>query len=56
MTAIYIILTVVILMSVGFIAQAAIIRSRRQKWMELRLSDEERHAIAQDFVIFDRIS
>ncbi len=55
MTSIYIILTVVVLISVGFIAQAAIIRSRRQKWMELRLSDEERHAIAQDFVIFDRI-
>jgi len=55
MTAIYIILTVVALISVGFIAQAAIIRSRRQKWMRLRLSDEDRQAIAQDFVTFARI-
>ena len=55
MTAIYIILTVVVLISVGFIAQAAIIRSRRQKWMSLRLSDEDRQAIAQDFVTFARI-
>ena len=55
MTAIYIILTVVALISVGFIAQAAIIRSRRQKWMRLRLSDEDRQAIAQDFLTFARI-
>ena len=55
MTSIYLILSVVVLLALGFVAQSAIIRSRRRKWMSLRLSDEDRQAIERDFLLFGRI-
>jgi Mlc titration factor MtfA (ptsG expression regulator) len=55
MTGIYILITVVALIFIGFAAQLTIVRSRRRRLMALRLSDEERYAIAKDFTIFARL-
>ncbi|MDG1356988.1 MAG: zinc-dependent peptidase [Akkermansiaceae bacterium] len=55
MTSIYLILSVVLLLAAGFAAQAAIIRSRRKKWMRMRFSDKDRQAIERDFAVFSRI-
>ena len=55
MTGIYILITVVALIFIGFAAQLTIVRSRRRRLMALRLSDEQRYAIAKDFTIFARL-
>lgn len=55
MTAIYIIISVVALLLIGYMAHTAIIRSRRAKWMRMRLSDEARQAITGDFRIFKKL-
>lgn len=55
MTGVWIVLTVVILVLLGFAAQSAILRSRRRRWMTLRLSEKDRLRVAEDFPLFARI-
>ncbi|MGB1937258.1 MAG: zinc-dependent peptidase [Akkermansiaceae bacterium] len=55
MTGVYIILTVVTLVALGFLLQSVIVHSRRRRWLQLRLSDEERQSIGRDFTIFSKL-
>ena len=55
MTAIYLIFTVVVLISMGFVAQSVLIRARRRRLMALRLSDTQRASISRDFTTFARL-
>ena len=49
------VVAVVALIGLGFVAQSAIIRSRRRHWMTLRLDENQRQAIAKDFKLFARL-
>lgn len=55
MTGIYIILTVVVLVALGFGLQSILIRARRRRLMRLRLSDFQRESISRDFALFSRL-
>lgn len=55
MNGILVLVVVVALIGLGFAAQAAIIRSRRRHWMTLRLDEDQRRAIAEDFRLFARL-
>ena len=55
MTGIVVIISVIALIAFGFAAQKVIIKSRRRQWMTLRLTDEQRHAIGEDFKLFSRL-
>lgn len=55
MTAILILLACVVGVFLFVGLRAAVVRSRRRVWLQLRLSDEERRAIAEDFPLFARL-
>ncbi|MCP5536191.1 MAG: zinc-dependent peptidase [Akkermansiaceae bacterium] len=55
MTGVIIIISVVALIACGFIAQAAIIKARRKRWLALRLTESQRVKISRDFKLFARL-
>lgn len=55
MTGAIVFLSAIILIVCGLIAQSAIIRSRRRGWMALRLTEEQRSALSEDFNLFSKL-
>ena len=55
MTGIYILLGCVVLVFLFFVVRGAMTRSRRSDLLKLRLSDQQRSSIAEDFPLFARI-
>lgn len=55
MTGIIVIISVIGLLVLGFVAQRSIILSRRRHWMTLRLTEQQRLEMGEDFKLFSRL-
>lgn len=55
MTGVYIVLSVVTLISIGIAAQKLLVQRRRKYLMGLRLDDARRESISKDFPIFSKL-
>ncbi|MBT8037735.1 MAG: zinc-dependent peptidase [Verrucomicrobiae bacterium] len=55
MNGMVLVVAVVVLITLGLVAQTMITRSRRRHSMTLRLNEEQRHALAEDFRLFARL-
>ncbi len=55
MTGGQIVLTVVGLVALGLVARALVIQFRRRQWLAMRLTEEQRKAVAADFRMFSRL-